>query len=62
MTIGFWGDSITYGSCDSEGLGWVGRLRRSVSVEDYRQFYNFVLYIVGSYRLGSRALESILGT
>jgi len=41
MIIGFWGDSITYGSCDSEGLGWVGRLRRSVSVEDYHQFYNF---------------------
>jgi len=41
MTIGFWGDSITYGSGDSEGLGWVGRLRRSASVDDYHQFYNF---------------------
>jgi len=41
MTIGFWGDSITFGSCDSEGLGWVGRLRRAMSVEDYHQFYNF---------------------
>ena len=30
MEIGIWGDSITYGKCDSEGLGWVGRLRKSL--------------------------------
>ena len=30
MGIGVWGASITYGECDSEGLGWVGRLRRSL--------------------------------
>ncbi len=33
MDIGVWGDSITYGSCDEEALGWVGRLRRTRSAE-----------------------------
>lgn len=33
MDIGVWGDSITYGSSDSEGLGWVGRLRKLHSPE-----------------------------
>lgn len=40
MKIGIWGDSITYGECDSEGLGWVGRLRKSFPVEDYVGVYN----------------------
>ncbi len=30
MEIGIWGDSITYGAGDSEALGWVGRLRKSL--------------------------------
>ncbi len=30
MTIGVWGDSITYGAGDSEALGWVGRLRKAL--------------------------------
>ena len=30
MDIGIWGDSITYGEWDSEALGWVGRLRKSM--------------------------------
>lgn len=30
MEIGIWGDSITYGECDSEALGWVGRLRKKL--------------------------------
>lgn len=29
MEIGIWGDSITFGECDSEALGWVGRLRKA---------------------------------
>ena len=40
MEIGVWGDSIVYGSCDSEGLGWVGRLRKSLPPEDYFGVYN----------------------
>jgi lysophospholipase L1-like esterase len=40
MEIGIWGDSITYGECDSEGLGWVGRLRKSYAVDDYIGVYN----------------------
>jgi len=40
MDIGVWGDSITYGSCDVEGLGWVGRLRRIRSAGlDYAATY-----------------------
>lgn len=30
MEIGIWGDSIAYGEGDSEGLGWVGRLRKEL--------------------------------
>jgi lysophospholipase L1-like esterase len=30
MEIGIWGDSITYGECDIDGLGWVGRLRKKM--------------------------------
>ncbi|QQR78139.1 MAG: SGNH/GDSL hydrolase family protein [Candidatus Moraniibacteriota bacterium] len=40
MDIGIWGDSITYGEGDREGLGWVGRLRRSRLTTDYC-VYNF---------------------
>lgn len=40
MKIGIWGDSITYGESDSEGLGWVGRLRKSFPSEDYVGVYN----------------------
>lgn len=41
MTIGFWGDSITYGSRDEEALGWVGRVRRSLPVTEHNTVYNF---------------------
>lgn len=41
MTIGIWGDSITYGSCDEEALGWAGRLRKTLPTNDYHQLYNF---------------------
>ena len=41
MEIGIWGDSITYGACDSEALGWVGRLRKSFGTEDHIGVYNF---------------------
>jgi hypothetical protein len=30
MEIGIWGDSITYGESDIDGLGWVGRLRKKM--------------------------------
>jgi lysophospholipase L1-like esterase len=40
MTIGVWGDSITYGVGDSEALGWVGRLRKSFDINDYINVYN----------------------
>lgn len=44
MDIGVWGDSITYGSCDSEALGWVGRLRRARDADkDYDATYNYGL-------------------
>ncbi|MBP7060677.1 MAG: SGNH/GDSL hydrolase family protein [Candidatus Moranbacteria bacterium] len=39
MEIGIWGDSITYGECDNEGLGWVGRLRKSLL--NNTSVYNF---------------------
>jgi len=41
MTIGVWGDSITFGSCDSEALGWCGRLRKSLPTEGWNELYNF---------------------
>ncbi len=41
MIVGIWGDSITFGACDTEALGWAGRLRRSVPTDDYNHFYNF---------------------
>jgi acyl-CoA thioesterase-1 len=41
MTIGIWGDSIVYGSCDSEALGWAGRLRKALPTDDYNNLYNF---------------------
>jgi lysophospholipase L1-like esterase len=41
MEIGIWGDSITFGSCDSEALGWAGRLRKTLPTKDYNQLYNF---------------------
>lgn len=41
MTIGVWGDSTTFGSCDSEALGWVGRLQKTLSFDDYDHIYNF---------------------
>lgn len=41
MTIGVWGDSITFGSCDSEALGWPGRLRESLPLDDWSELYNF---------------------
>ena len=41
MEIGVWGDSIAYGMCDSEALGWVGRLRKSLAHDDSTRVYNF---------------------
>ena len=41
MEIGIWGDSITYGAGDSEALGWVGRLRKSLETKDGIGVYNF---------------------
>jgi len=41
MIIGVWGDSITHGSCDSEALGWVGRIRKVLPTGDYSHIYNF---------------------
>lgn len=42
MTIGIWGDSIAFGICDEEALGWVGRLRKSLPINDsYHEVYNF---------------------
>lgn len=44
MDIGVWGDSITYGSCDGEALGWVGRLRKARGADrDYDATYNYGL-------------------
>lgn len=41
MVIAVWVDSITYGSCDSEGLGWVGRLRKKLALHgDIINIYN----------------------
>lgn len=33
MIIGVWGDSVAYGSCDEEALGWVGRVRKRLAPE-----------------------------
>jgi len=41
MTIGVWGDSITYGQGDKEALGWVGRLRQTLPDDEYNELYNF---------------------
>jgi lysophospholipase L1-like esterase len=41
MTIGVWGDSITYGLRDSEALGWAGRLRKSLLTDGNHRLYNF---------------------
>ncbi len=41
MELGIWGDSITYGAGDSEALGWVGRLRKSLETKDGIGVYNF---------------------
>jgi len=41
MNIGVWGDSITHGSCDSEALGWVGRIRKALPTDDCNHIYNF---------------------
>lgn len=35
MEIGVWGDSITYGAGDINGLGWVGLLRNYFYEKDY---------------------------
>ncbi len=40
MIIGVWGDSIVYGQCDAEGLGWVGRLRNSFPIDQWKHAYN----------------------
>jgi lysophospholipase L1-like esterase len=40
MDIGVWGDSITYGACDANGLGWVGRLRVQFPMDHYVSVYN----------------------
>jgi len=40
MEIGVWGDSITYGAGDNDGMGWVGRLRKSFSLDADVQVYN----------------------
>ncbi len=40
MQISIWGDSITHGSCDEVGLGWVGRFRNSFPTGDYVGVYN----------------------
>lgn len=39
MDIGAWGDSITHGAGDADGLGWVGRLRKQL-YESERDVYN----------------------
>lgn len=40
MEIGIWGDSITYGAGDIQGLGWVGRLRNQYFTDDSISIYN----------------------
>ena len=40
MEIGIWGDSITYGASDTEALGWVGRLRKSLPQDGNVAVYN----------------------
>ena len=41
MKIGIWGDSITFGSCDTEALGWAGRIRKTLPTDDSSHLYNF---------------------
>ena len=41
MKLGIWVDSITYGAGDSEALGWVGRLRKSLEAVADVGVYNF---------------------
>lgn len=52
MIIGVWGDSVAYGSLDSEGLGWPGRLRRDLPTDDYNHVYNLA-------RCGDRTTRAI---
>jgi len=40
MEIVAWGDSITYGEGDSEGLGWVGRIRNELFDTGGHRVYN----------------------
>ncbi|MDB5189705.1 MAG: peptidase [Parcubacteria group bacterium] len=40
MEIGIWGDSITYGESDSEALGWVGRFRKTLPLDEWITVYN----------------------
>lgn len=40
MTIGAWGDSITYGESDTEALGWPGRLRKTFPSDGSVRVYN----------------------
>lgn len=41
MIIGIWGDSVTYGACDNQALGWAGRLRKALPADDRYHIYNF---------------------
>lgn len=40
MEIVAWGDSITYGEGDSEGLGWVGKIRNELFDLERHRVYN----------------------
>ncbi len=40
MNIVAWGDSITYGEGDSEGLGWIGRIRNELFNDGNHRVYN----------------------
>lgn len=40
MIIGIWGDSITYGEGDIDGLGWAGRLRKTSFSDKDLEVYN----------------------
>jgi len=63
MTIGIWGDSITYGSCDGEALGWVGRLRKVLVSNDDNEVYNFGICgntsadVVNRFKIEAEAIE-----
>lgn len=41
MITAIWGDSITFGAGDQEGLGWPGRIRRTFASGDLQHVYNF---------------------